>query len=349
MKIAILTPQLSQGGAEKMVYQLARGLKALGDEVVVFSSGGYYREQLLEEGIDAPLFPLSSWPKWFSLSFWSSFSGALQKGNYEVWHVQTIPLAFLIRFVAWLKGLECKTILTLHGSPEWKIKWVYPLLKRLNVKRCAVSGLLAQHVHGEYIPNAVDCQHYSLKNNRVSMTSSKTTPLRIMIVARLVPEKGIDLWLKALKILKDEGIYIHTLLAGEGPEREKLQKFAKGNRLSLQFLGWVPDPWKFSQDIDLFVLPSRREGEPLALLEAMASLLPILATAVGGVPRLLEENRGILVEPTPEALAQGVREFLNQKEEDHQSMLERANAFVRLRTWEGCVHSYRKQYELDDM
>lgn len=334
-----------------MVYQLAVGLKKLGDEVVVFSSGGYYHEKLLQVGIESTIHPLANLSAWLHPSFWRILARALQKGDYDIWHVQTIPLAFLVRLIARLYGLKAETVLTLHGSPEWKIQWILPFLKRIKVKKCAVSDRLASQVQGEYIPNAVEVNLHSLENEcslkaiTLSKEKAEILPLRVLIVARLVPEKGIDLWLKAVKQLETEGIQIETWLAGEGPERETLKKYGVENNLRIHFLGWMEDPWHISREMDLFVLASRREGEPLALLEAMASYLPILATEVGGIPELLKENRGILVEPTSEGLTRGVKEFLNRTRVDKQGMLERAYEFVRLRTWEACVLSYRKQYQ----
>lgn len=351
MKIAIITPQLSQGGAEKMVYHLALGLKNFGDEVTVYSSGGYYGEKLIKAGIKSPKFPLASFKAWFKPEFWKSFADALRKGDYDIFHVQTIPLAFLIRLMTRIYNLNSRTILTLHGSPEWKIKLFYPILRKLKLKKLAVSIRLAEQVDGKYIPNAVDIPtqmqnikpKYFLQRQTLIQINQSIT-LNVLIVARLVPEKGIDLWLKAVKQLKAEGITIETWLAGEGPERESLQQYGMENGLRIHFLGWIEDPWKLSSKIDLLILPSRREGEPLALLEAMASSVPILATEVGGVPELLKDGRGICVEPSPEGLVRGIREFLQLSHSDYIQMLKKSYGFIRSRSWKTCVAAYREQY-----
>jgi glycosyltransferase involved in cell wall biosynthesis len=353
MKIAIVTPQLSQGGAEKMVYHLAIGLKRLGDEVVVFSSGGYYREKLLQSAVESPVFPLASPSTWVRLLFLKTFAHSLRKGDYDIFHVQTIPLAFLIRFISRLYSLKGKTVLTLHGSPEWKIQWIFPILRKLRIKVYAVSNRLATQVQGVYIPNAVDLPsqnsnrptRFVLESMATPMGGGSQTTLKVLIVARLVPEKGIDLWLKAVKQLKEDGFFVETWLAGEGLEREKLRKYAQENDLIVHFLGWIEDPWKLKQEINLFVLPSRREGEPLALLEAMASLLPVLATNVGGIPDLLKEGRGICVEPSPEGLSRGVRDFQELSHLECRKMLERSLEFVHSRTWKACVATYKEQYQ----
>jgi glycosyltransferase involved in cell wall biosynthesis len=90
----------------------------------------------------------------------------------------------------------------------------------------------------------------------------------------------------------------HLLLVGDGPTREALAELARTLHLTscVHFAGYQSAPQRYLEAMDLFVLPSRLEGMPLAILEAWAARLPVVATRVGGVPNLVSEGEtGLLV------------------------------------------------------
>ena len=110
------------------------------------------------------------------------------------------------------------------------------------------------------------------------------------------------------------------MLVGDGPSRVGLE--VEASRLvslgllragDVRFEGWRADPWACLGAADLLALPSLREGLPLALLEAMAAGVPVVATRVGGVPEALDDGRcGILVPPgDAAALSRGISEALS--------------------------------------
>lgn len=105
--------------------------------------------------------------------------------------------------------------------------------------------------------------------------------LRIATVGRLVPVKGLDSLAKSLAGLPG----IVWLAAGDGPERGPLERLCAENGVAFHPLGPLAPPARDAllRSVDLFVQPSRREGTPLALLEAQLAGLPCVATDVGGV------------------------------------------------------------------
>jgi glycosyltransferase involved in cell wall biosynthesis len=118
-------------------------------------------------------------------------------------------------------------------------------------------------------------------------------------VARLVERKGIDVLLRAFGILRPSH-RAHLVVVGDGPLGEELRALAHELRIedSVSWLGFQADPVKWLQAMDVFAFPSRLEGVPNAVLEAMATGLPIVATNIGGVVDLLEEGRtGFLIPP----------------------------------------------------
>jgi glycosyltransferase involved in cell wall biosynthesis len=132
-------------------------------------------------------------------------------------------------------------------------------------------------------------------------------------VGRLHTEKGLPFLLEAFRPFLHEHPRAVLLLAGDGPERERLQEQAEGLRVAarVRFLGTVLSPWEVLAAADIFVLPSVHEGMPNALLEAMAASLPVVATAVGAVPEMVEDGReGFIVPPGDPVALTGALERL---------------------------------------
>jgi len=120
-------------------------------------------------------------------------------------------------------------------------------------------------------------------------------------VGRLAPIKGYALAIRAFKELissmRDRRLWL--VLVGDGPSRRPLEHLVKENGLedSVKFPGSTERPWEIYPGFDVFLMPSLLEGLPHALLEAMASGCPPIATAVGGVPEIItSQDMGWLVD-----------------------------------------------------
>ena len=135
--------------------------------------------------------------------------------------------------------------------------------------------------------------------------------VRIGWVGRLSAEKGPDVILDALARLDDRGVRLSLL--GDGPEARALREraAAAGVQERVTWHGVVPDAGRLLPAFDAFVLSSRTEGTPIALFEAMAAGVPVVATAVGGVPDVVSGTEALLVPPDdPAALAAAVSAVL---------------------------------------
>ncbi|MFI5387342.1 MAG: glycosyltransferase family 4 protein [Fimbriimonadales bacterium] len=122
----------------------------------------------------------------------------------------------------------------------------------------------------------------------------------LVTVASLIPRKGLDVLLQAVSVLLKEHLQWHLLIVGGGPLLGALQELARQSGIEQQthFLGISNNVMEMLADCNAFVLPSRNEDLPGAILEAMASSLPVVATDVGSVRELVIQNKtGLLVAP----------------------------------------------------
>lgn len=137
-------------------------------------------------------------------------------------------------------------------------------------------------------PMGIDLAHLAGAQRR----SERPLPSRYaLVLARLVPQKGVELAVRALAHLPSE---LTLVIAGEGPERERLEQVARPLGARVRFVGQLDAPARdaFLSHADLLLMPSRRladgraEGTPLAALEALACGVPVLASPVGGLAEL---------------------------------------------------------------
>jgi len=140
---------------------------------------------------------------------------------------------------------------------------------------------------------------------------------RLLCVARLVPEKGIEFLIQAMSLLINKNYVVNLRIAGDGPSRAALEDTARtlGVADHVCFLGNLTE-----QDVtrelslsDLFILPSLAEGIPVSIMEAMAVGLPVIATNIAGTSELVEDGKtGLLIRPTdPEAIAEAVTKMMH--------------------------------------
>lgn len=136
----------------------------------------------------------------------------------------------------------------------------------------------------------------------------------VACLARLSPEKGVDLLVRALGELPG----VSALVLGDGPERAALEALAAAGGVTdrVRFAGWVDDPGAHLLSSDLLVLPSRYEALPLAVIEGMLAGLPVIAADVGSVAEIVQDGvTGVLVAPDdPAALAAAIGALLADPE-----------------------------------
>jgi glycosyltransferase involved in cell wall biosynthesis len=176
----------------------------------------------------------------------------------------------------------------------------------LEVKRFVMKNEVVRAGKIRVIRNGIDTVDDSV--NPESGLRNTDGMLNIGLVGNLSPVKRVDVFLNALFLVKHSmpELRFRALIYGDGPERENLISLTESLGLAsvVHFQGQVKDIDAQLRSLDIGVLCSDREGLSNAILEYMAHGLPIVATAVGGNPELVDGRNGFCVEPgRPEALA----------------------------------------------
>ena len=158
--------------------------------------------------------------------------------------------------------------------------------------------------HIRVIPSGVDTA-------RFKPNGGPAVPSRIVCVARLAPVKNLGLLLEACAMLRDRGLVFRAALVGEGRSREDLEiaRAAHGLAELVEFAGAATQGRVLAhwQQATVAALTSNSEGMPVSLMEAGACGLPTVATAVGGVPELVEDGVTGLLAPAGDARALAAR------------------------------------------
>jgi glycosyltransferase involved in cell wall biosynthesis len=144
-------------------------------------------------------------------------------------------------------------------------------------------------------------------------------PIIVGTVAHLSPEKGLKYLIRAAAMISDVDARMRFVIVGDGASREELEEEVRqqGLQTCFRFLGFQNHIAEQLNSFDIFVLPSLSEGLSSAILTAMATALPVVATDVGGIPELIREGEnGILVPPKdPRALARAIERLARDPEE----------------------------------
>lgn len=310
--ISILQLRSSAGlyGADRMVLALDQGLSQRGARSRLLSINNYrLDDQLLHDcgaraGQDVVLLPCRGK---LDMRTVTALGSQIDRCKADVLHVHDYKSAFY----AWLatrRRLQVKLVATLHGWVEAsRALRLYnsleiTLLRRFDalvvvsdnqVNRLSRAGIPAQRIQqidngivisrtGEPAPAALRAE-LGLENAGHVFAA----------VGRLSPEKNLALLLDAFTSVVARNPDARLLLAGDGPERQALQdKVAQlGLQGQVRFSGNRSDMEQVYPLIDCLVLPSLSEGMPLVVLEAMSRGIPVIASAVGEIPRLLANSQ----------------------------------------------------------
>jgi glycosyltransferase involved in cell wall biosynthesis len=234
-----------------------------------------------------------------------------------------VPLVLSEHFTGFERGLVTGPERTLAGIAFRAADLIAPVSHDL-ARRLEAFGARPDRI--AVVPNVVDADTFHPPPDAQPRRASD--PPRLLSVGTLTAKKGHRDLLDALTQAPMREHRVSLQLVGAGDERPALEAQAAAAGLDVAFLGERPkaDVAALMREADLFVLPSHHENLPTVLIEAQASGLPAVATAVGGVAELIDGTSGRLVPARdPAALSRAIAEALDARERfDPAALAERA-------------------------
>jgi glycosyltransferase involved in cell wall biosynthesis len=309
IRVAFCITELDPGGAERALFEVVTRLDPADWEVRVYCLGAEtdLSRQLQHRGIATVCFGVR---RWYQVGVLFRLTRALRAFQPEVLQTFLFHANILGRLAGWWAGVPVifSGLRVAERGKRWHLwldRWTNRLVS-LNVcvsegvRQFAVSdgGLSEQKLR--VIPNGVDAERFASATpvdlSRFGIPGGAWT---LVTVGRLTVQKGHDELIGAVAPLLVDDPRMHLLIVGEGPERVTLEWLSDSLGVSGQvhlsgFQGEIPGILKSCQ---AFALPSRWEGMPNALLEALAAGLPCIATDVEGVREILGSEAGLIVAP----------------------------------------------------
>lgn len=217
-------------------------------------------------------------------------------------------------------------------------------------QRCLQSGVRANRC--ELIENGIDTDEFRRRRSVADAKAALGMPagrLLVGAVGRLSAEKGFDLLIDSVARLVREGLDVELRIVGEGDERPQLQARLAASGLGDRgrLVGYLTETRAFYEALDVYALSSHREGLPNVLLEAMALEVPVVATRIAGVPKLIEDGiNGLLVPPGDVAALAGALRSLLQDQQRREAFLRAGRDTIHTRfSFAARMEKVRSVYE----
>jgi glycosyltransferase involved in cell wall biosynthesis len=345
------------GGLERVVCSLASGHRALGHQVSVAVVLGPtpmdhpFVRLLRDQGLD--VCPIHVAPRSY-LAERAAVAGLCRRLRPDVFHTHGYRPDVVDAGVA--RRLGIPTVTTVHGftGGGWKDR-LYERIQRRGFRRFSAVVAVSRPLGDALVRDGVRRDRVHVIQNawgeavtfldRQGARSALGVPpegVRIGWVGRISREKGADVMIDALSRLNDQQVALSLL--GDGSARGAVARQAAdlGIEDRITWHGAVQEAARLFAAFDVFVLSSRTEGTPIALLEAMAAGVPVVATTVGGVPDVISPAEALLVpSEDPAAIATAVADTL----EDPAAALRRVRAARARLTQQFAVQPWLERYE----
>lgn len=315
------------GGAEQTLFNLLSGLdRDRWESVLIYHSYpgiAPFIDRVNE--LDIQTISIAPIERWTNISQVLRLTRKLRALNATVFHAQlpwylSCSFGLLCAFFACVPAIVATQHLYIEISPN-RLYILQKMISMIVDRYIAVSDGVAEKLSRlisssdkvRVVKNGISVENFSCGRNntlRELLKNSKGAPI-VLTVARLNKQKGHEYLIEAASMVP-EAVFA---LAGDGPERRRLETYAKEINLENRviFLGHRQDVREILSGCDLFVLPSLNEGLPLVILEAMAAERPVIASDINGTDEIIIDGEtGILVPPAdPHAIAKAIRKILS--------------------------------------
>ena len=321
MKILYLANHLNIGGITSYLFSLARGMKARGERVYLASSGGEREEDFIAEGIRCIRVPLGTKSE-ASPKILFSFLQLLpliKENEIDIIHCNTRVTQVLGALLARFSGRPY--ISRCHGFFKKRFsRLVFPCWGK---KVIAISEAVRNHLVEDFkvSPEDIRVIHNGIDLERFQVKIKKDFGLGpgpvVGIIARLSDVKGHAYLIQAMPEVLTRIPAVKLLIVGDGKTKDELVNMVErlGLAGSVSFLPSLRDTREALSLMDVFVLPSLKEGLGLSLMEAMAAGLAVIGSDVGGIRNLIQHGQnGILVAAQDvHQLARAILELLGDR------------------------------------
>ena len=314
LKVAHIVPMLGPGGAERVAVDIVKGVDRQRFEPMVISIWRRLECDLDCLLDDSDLFVVYLGKGWgFDGRIYHRLHRVLKHCRPDIVHTHLHMLRYALPSLLLLRNVS--SLHTVHNLAEREVepraRCIQSYALNHGVVPVAVSEEVAislKHLYGiqqcHVVPNGIPIDAFAhprtARKEWRAQEGFRDDQVLFVCVARFSPQKNHELLLKAFAQGPASDRSAHLVLIGDGVLREQVKEQAKDLALNgqIHFLGLRNDISDALRATDVFVLSSEWEGNPLSVMEAMASGLPIVSTAVGGVPDLLANGReGFLVPP----------------------------------------------------
>ena len=346
------------GGQEIVVQDLAGRLTSTGNEVdVVTSNLGAGSGAAVENGVRVTRLRSSEFAH--TPIIWGLFCWLIKNVRREtIIHLHVGQ--FFTPEIVWLasKIKRFKYIIHLHIDPvpSSAMGRILPLYKKLFLSRevrAAEIIIVLNEEHGRILARDYQCaDKIVVMSNGINQdyfeivrTPIYSETLKLLYVGRLSPQKNLPILLKALSTLKDD---VTLDIIGDGECRRELEQFTKDNKLwNVAFHGRLTrsEIAAYYATRDALILPSLYEAQPIVLLEAMASRIPIIATKVIGIESEAKDA-AILVQPTVQGIAEGITCFRAMPSAAVELLVDKAFNKAQTHKWDEIIKSYTRLYKM---
>jgi glycosyltransferase involved in cell wall biosynthesis len=321
--IAFLLTSFDVGGTERQMLELIRRLDRAEFEphIACFHRRGALASLVSDDVASIATFPIDGFSRLATVRQWLAFARWCRRIEARIVHTCELYANIFGLPAAALAGVDVRIGNRRELATPDKTRGQLACQRLAYATAHAVvanSAAAAAQLRREGVParkirtisNGVDCERF------LPVRAADRPIRRVATVANLRPEKGYDTLIAAAALVVAARPDTEFLFVGGGPLDASLRRevASRGLGSQVQFLGERSDVAGLLASSDLFVLPSRSEACPNAVLEAMAVGLPLVASRVGGVPELVESGvNGLLVEPDrPDALASAMLDLMRR-------------------------------------
>jgi len=312
LRICEMITELGPAGAERCVYELATRLPSERFAVeVVALRGGAVADALAAAGVPTRVMDVRGK---LDLLRWRPLVRTLREGRYDILHTHLFHAGLVGAAAARRAGvprwIHSEHVVERRRRP-WRFWWGRRVGRRADAIVCVSEGVRADHQrrtglgdeHYAVIHNGIDVGRYT-RNEAARAAWRRRWGLNdgdvaAVFVGRLDGQKGIDVLLAGFEPAAGEIDGLHLVLAGDGPQRRAVERWrtASGVGGRVRVLGHVDDVPGVLAGGDLLVQPSLWEGFCLAVAEAMAAGLPVVATNIPGLNEVATSETALLIPP----------------------------------------------------